>query len=1298
MSTKKTFRILAALMFAVCIIFALSSCDALVKKACEHKMVETAEKAATCEEAGNVKYFTCSECKKVYLDKEGKNETTLDKTVVAAKGHTEEDVAAVAPTCTATGLTAGKKCSVCDKVLAAQETVAALGHTEVVDAAVAATCTETGLTEGKHCSVCNEVLVAQDEVAALGHTAGAEATCTTAQTCTVCNEVLVAALGHTEVVDAAVAATCTATGLTEGKHCSVCNEVLVAQEEVAALGHTEGEAATCTTAQTCTVCNEVLVAALGHEFIDIVAKEPNCTEEGYTAHKACIRCPHTEGKEILPVKHVRVDGAGLAPTCVLPGYTDYWYCSKCYETFDLVNLEPLGHTLVDVAAKDATCFTDGYNAHQACSVCSHTVGKVIVPADHTGTWTADGNNEYILCTVCNKKYIREKNVVLDFADNKISAPAVLKPGTEGRLTVTVEDAVIKCIADKEAYDAETGNPEIYLTNTDADHSIATGGKYLVFEFDVKLGEGTNSTWPAFSIALMDNGGNTMHVIPVATYNNTVKLNGVALDNIAYVADKDNGTWMTLRYVVELATEKAADGNYVSYSTLYYKHRDIDEPMKKAGSTQTKKSTYTGNTGRTDAYRARIVQTGPNYPDQIFWLDNMTFFRTNDSNYLYSACAHELADWQTVSAPTCKADGVYTRKCTVEGCGYVETAYAPAGAHTPGEEVAAKAPTCGVAGHTAYNICPVCETKVGYEVVPATGHDLGDWAVDGDKQKRTCDNGCGYVEIRDNVTASPIVFDDGTVTGGDKLDFITDVVYGENNTTATSANGHATYSISTTIREGRKVLQVVHDPAKWVSGGASKFNVAAVGGFAEGATSQTYVLEFDTYVTRQGTSNSTIAAFQTAFGGYTETINTYGSNIRITGGGSVNVAPVDTWFTLKFVYVITADGSADYTIYYKTAGAAEYNTLVNKTVSNSGLKLAGVPTVTFIGYSGAKAATNYFDNISFTTYSGICTHVVESWTQTKAPACGADGEEAGTCKWCGATQTRAIDSIDHEYGEWVLVNLPACGVDGVETATCELCGDVKEQITPRLSEHALSAWADAEEGKESRSCGNEGCDYVQTRAKRNVITFDDGNLTDSDRLVYSANANVTAGATTATSNNDYATISIVAAPGRENDTALRVQTVVAKYNKSYAPTISVPTTDGSTTGNVYTLDFDLYNVTTYNGARAFLQLNFASAAITLNTYRDSVQLSNTYGEAQLGKCETWISVRFVFTVTADGSANYEVFKKGTDGEYVSVKTATLTNSSIKLDACTVSFFNYSAQVDRDYYLDNISLTRTAAAAE
>ena len=73
--------------------------------------------------------------------------------------------------------------------------------------------------------------------------------------------------GHTEVVDAAVPATCTETGLSEGSHCSVCNKVLTAQTRTDLIDHTAGEwvdqiPATCTQTgvrqQCCTACNTVL--------------------------------------------------------------------------------------------------------------------------------------------------------------------------------------------------------------------------------------------------------------------------------------------------------------------------------------------------------------------------------------------------------------------------------------------------------------------------------------------------------------------------------------------------------------------------------------------------------------------------------------------------------------------------------------------------------------------------------------------------------------------------------------------------------------------------------------------------------------------------------------------------------------------------------------------------------------------------------------------------------------------------------------------------------------------------------
>ena len=82
-----------------------------------------------------------------------------------AHEHSYEAVV-TAPTCTAGGYTT-YTCACGDSYIA--DETAPLGHSEEVIPAVAATCTETGLTEGKKCSVCGEILAAQEEIPALGH-------------------------------------------------------------------------------------------------------------------------------------------------------------------------------------------------------------------------------------------------------------------------------------------------------------------------------------------------------------------------------------------------------------------------------------------------------------------------------------------------------------------------------------------------------------------------------------------------------------------------------------------------------------------------------------------------------------------------------------------------------------------------------------------------------------------------------------------------------------------------------------------------------------------------------------------------------------------------------------------------------------------------------------------------------------------------------------------------------------------------------------------------------------------------
>ena len=140
--------------------------------------------------------------------------------------HVDTVLDAVAPTCTEPGLTEGVLCGECGEIMVEQEVIPAAGHTPGADA----TCTES-----QNCTVCGEIMNSAN-----GHIPSAPATCTTAQTCTVCHIELAPALGHTEVIDSAVAATCTKSGKTEGKHCSACGIVFVKQNSLPAKGHTLG--------------------------------------------------------------------------------------------------------------------------------------------------------------------------------------------------------------------------------------------------------------------------------------------------------------------------------------------------------------------------------------------------------------------------------------------------------------------------------------------------------------------------------------------------------------------------------------------------------------------------------------------------------------------------------------------------------------------------------------------------------------------------------------------------------------------------------------------------------------------------------------------------------------------------------------------------------------------------------------------------------------------------------------------------------------------------------------------------
>ena len=321
----------------------------------------------------------------------------------------------------------------CDKVEPDKEDVCE--HVEVTDNAVEPTCTEKGLTEGKHCSKCGKILQAQTEIPALGHdfsnewTIDKEATCTEkgskSHHCTRCevksDETEIPTIEHSEsdwIIDKE--ATCTEDG---SKHteCTVCH-TMIKTENISALGHTGGTA-TCTEQATCERCNEKYGNTLGHNYGDLISKiEPTCSATGTEAHYKCSVCnkvfkddehktettldeltiainpnAHNFGEWIknegadthtrvcsFNSEHTETESChGGTATC-----TEQAICERCGNKYG----ESLGHAIVHHEAKAPTCTEIGWEAYDTCSRCDYTT-YVEIPAGHNF-------NESGVCNAC----------------------------------------------------------------------------------------------------------------------------------------------------------------------------------------------------------------------------------------------------------------------------------------------------------------------------------------------------------------------------------------------------------------------------------------------------------------------------------------------------------------------------------------------------------------------------------------------------------------------------------------------------------------------------------------------------------------------------------------------------------------------------------------------------------------------------------------------------------------------------------------------------------------------------------
>ena len=287
--------------------------------------------------------------------------------------------------------------------------------------AVAATCTTDGHEAGTYCNDCGKWVTGGATIEKTGHdyqvTATeviTKATCKTPATIKYtytcangCGDTydetktdVTGALdseNHEDIVtDAAIAATCTTPGKTEGSHCEACDTVIVAQQETTVLGHDWSDYVQ-TTDPTCTEAGEKTatcqregcgetktepVPATGHSYGEwYIAKESTCTEYGYK-QRDCANCDAYERGDLTELAEHDYQWVTTDGSCT-EGVTKQLKCTVCGDIKETITEEPTGHTLGEwTVTVEPGCTTAG--SHYAlCSVCGETVTESIPATGHT---------------------------------------------------------------------------------------------------------------------------------------------------------------------------------------------------------------------------------------------------------------------------------------------------------------------------------------------------------------------------------------------------------------------------------------------------------------------------------------------------------------------------------------------------------------------------------------------------------------------------------------------------------------------------------------------------------------------------------------------------------------------------------------------------------------------------------------------------------------------------------------------------------------------------------------------------
>ena len=367
---------------------------------------------------------------------------------------------------------------------------------------------------------------------------------------------------YTEVIDAAVGATCTTTGLTEGSHCGVCGEVLVAQTVVEKLAHTPvtdaAVGATCTTTgltagSHCDVCGEVLVAQtvvekLAHTIVIDAAVDATCTATGLTTGAHCSVCntvlvPQTVVEKLA---HTEETIPAVAPTFDSVGYTEGKKCSVCGEILEApVEIPVLSDPVAQIGSTQYATLAEAIEAAKNGDV-------VVLLRDATVNGITIGLNSPVQITLDLGGY------TLSSADKALT---VYRNGT----VVTIKNGTIYGNSGGGTFEVTYGGKAILgegitITSGGSADAIQLGGGTLV------IGEGATVNG---GIHCMETSGETVNTITITggSFAGNLKINAQSTCTISGgTFTVDVTEWLAEGYNVK----NNGDGTYTVVETMVAK--------------------------------------------------------------------------------------------------------------------------------------------------------------------------------------------------------------------------------------------------------------------------------------------------------------------------------------------------------------------------------------------------------------------------------------------------------------------------------------------------------------------------------------------------------------------------------------------------------------------------------------------------------------------------------------------------------------------------------------------------------